>query len=94
MSGFVCPKCGAKTNIFKSGGGQKISDELGVPLLGVIPIDPKVCEDSDEGVPFIIRHKNSPASKAFLEIVNKIEKFVKIHENRNQTNLSLKGGKN
>ncbi|MCW3993095.1 MAG: Mrp/NBP35 family ATP-binding protein, partial [Candidatus Bathyarchaeota archaeon] len=51
MSGFVCPECGAEIDIFMSGGGQKISEELSVPFLGSIPIDRKVCEDSDKGVP-------------------------------------------
>jgi len=77
MSGFVCPKCGAKINIFRSGGGQKTAEELGVPFLGSIPIDQKVCEDSDKGVPFIIEHSDSSASKAFMEIVQKIENFLK-----------------
>jgi len=76
MSGFVCPKCGAQIDIFKSGGGQKIAEELGVPFLGSIPIDQKVCEDSDKGVPFIIEHSDSPASKAFMEIVKKVEAFL------------------
>jgi ATP-binding protein involved in chromosome partitioning len=87
MSGFVCPECGAKSNIFRSGGGRKISDELSVPFLGSIPIDPKVCEDSDEGIPFIIKHKNSAASKAFLQIVKKIEEFIKTKED-------MDGGRN
>jgi ATP-binding protein involved in chromosome partitioning len=78
MSGFVCPECGAKIDIFKSGGGRKISDELGVPFLGSIPIDQKVCEDSDEGMPFIMKHENSDASKAFLQIVKRIEEFMKV----------------
>jgi ATP-binding protein involved in chromosome partitioning len=77
MSGFVCPKCGAKVDIFMSGGGQKISEELSVPFLGSIPIDQKVCEDSDKGRPFIIEHSDSPASKAFMEIVKRIEAFLK-----------------
>jgi ATP-binding protein involved in chromosome partitioning len=77
MSGFVCPKCGAKVDIFMSGGGQKISEELGVPFLGSIPIDQKVCEDSDKGRPFIMEHSDSPASKAFMEIVKRIEAFLK-----------------
>jgi len=81
MSGFVCPKCGAKVDIFMSGGGQKISEELGVPFLGSIPIDQKVCEDSDKGVPFIIEHADSPASKAFMEIVKRIEAFLKAEKN-------------
>jgi ATP-binding protein involved in chromosome partitioning len=77
MSGFVCPKCGAEIDILKSGGGEKIAKDLMTPFLGKIPIDPKICEDSDKGVPFIIEHKDSPASKAFMEIVKKIEDFLK-----------------
>ncbi len=77
MSGFVCPKCGAEVNIFKVGGGEKIAEDLKVPFLGRIPIDPTICEDSDKGVPFIVEHMNSPAAKAFMEIVKKIEDFLK-----------------
>lgn len=77
MSGFVCPECGAKIDIFRSGGGKKIAEELNVPFLGSIPIEQKVCEDSDKGVPFITEHPDSAASKAFMEIVKKIENFVK-----------------
>jgi ATP-binding protein involved in chromosome partitioning len=77
MSGFVCPKCGAEINIFKAGGGRKIAEDLTVPFLGTIPIDPEICEDSDKGVPFIVEHMNSPAAKSFMEIVKKIENFLK-----------------
>jgi len=77
MSGFVCPKCGAETDVFKVGGGQKISEELDVPFLGRIPLDPRICEDSDRGLPFILEHPDSPAAKAFMEIVKKIRGFIK-----------------
>ena len=77
MSGFVCPKCGAEINIFKVGGGKKIAEDLMIPFLGRIPIDPEICEDSDRGMPFIIEHMNSPATKAFMEIVKKVEGFLK-----------------
>ena len=77
MSGFICPNCGARVNIFRVGGGEKIAKELNVPFLGSIPIDPEICEDSDKGIPFITGHKDSPATKAFLEIVEKIEGFLK-----------------
>ena len=80
MSGFVCPKCGAEIDIFGSGGGQKIAEDLDIPFLGKIPIDPQVCEDSDRGVPFVLEHRNSPSTKAFMDIVERIEKFLK--ENR------------
>jgi ATP-binding protein involved in chromosome partitioning len=77
MSGFICPKCGEKIDIFKIGGGKKIAEDLSVPFLGAIPIDPEVCRDSDDGIPFIIKHKNSSATKEFMEIVTKIDSFLK-----------------
>ena len=80
MSGFVCPKCGAEVNIFKAGGGEKIAQDLMIPFLGRIPIDPTICEDSDKGIPFIVEHMNSPAAKAFMRIVRKIEDFLKNKE--------------
>jgi ATP-binding protein involved in chromosome partitioning len=80
MSGFVCPNCGEKVDIFKTGGGEKISKELEVPFLGRIPIDPSICDDSDRGSPFIVGHPDSPAAKAFTEIVKKIEAFLNDRE--------------
>ena len=76
MSGFICPNCGTKIDIFQSGGGRQIAEEMGIPFLGSIPIDQKICEDSDRGVPFIAEHKDSQASKVFMEIVQKIEQFL------------------
>jgi ATP-binding protein involved in chromosome partitioning len=76
MSGFICPNCGARIDIFQSGGGRRIAEEMGIPFLGSIPIDQKICEDSDKGVPFIAEHKDSQASKVFMEIVQKIEQFL------------------
>ena len=84
MSGFVCPQCGVQIDIFKTGGGEKISKDLDVPFLGKIPIDPRVCEDSDKGLPFVVEDVNSPATKAFMTIVEKIENHLK--EKANQTN--------
>jgi ATP-binding protein involved in chromosome partitioning len=77
MSGFICPHCGKKTEIFQSGGGKKMAQETGVPFLGSIPIDPTVGVDSDKGRPFVIAHADSSAAKAFKEIVEKVESYVK-----------------
>jgi ATP-binding protein involved in chromosome partitioning len=84
MSGFVCPKCGAEIEIFKVGGGKKIAEDLKVPFLGKVPIDPEICEDSDRGTPFITEHMDSPATKAFMEIVKKIEDFLKTEKTQPQ----------
>jgi ATP-binding protein involved in chromosome partitioning len=78
MSGFVCPECGAKLDIFKAGGGKKIAKDLSVPYLGKIPIDPTICIDSDSGTPFVAENKASPTVKAFAEIIMKIKQFLKV----------------
>ena len=78
MSGFVCPECGAQLDIFKTGGGKKIADELSVPYLGKIPIDPAICINSDSGTPFVAEKNASPTIKAFAEIIMEIKKFLKV----------------
>jgi len=80
MSGFVCPDCGKVTDIFKSGGGEKVAKEYSVPFLGKIPLDPRVCEASDLGHPFIMEYPDSPAAKAFMEIVEKIKMYIQNKE--------------
>jgi ATP-binding protein involved in chromosome partitioning len=81
MSGFVCPTCGAKIDIFQSGGGKKLAEETVVPFLGSIPIDPKVSMDSDKGSLFVIDDVDSPAAKAFIEIVKNVEAYLSEKEN-------------
>lgn len=77
MSGFVCPDCGAKINIFRTGGGKRIAEALSVPYLGSIPIDPKICRDADNGMPFVAESLDSLSAKSFGGIVKKIETFIK-----------------
>ena len=76
MSGMICPHCGGRIDVFSRGGGEKMAVEMGVPMLGSIPLDPKISEDSDAGAPFIVEHRDSEASKVFLAMVQNIEKFV------------------
>ncbi len=80
MSGFICPHCGEKTEIFQSGGGKKMAQETGVEFLGSIPIDPKVGALADKGSPFVIAYPESEASKEFNSIVAKIEDKLKKHD--------------
>ena len=77
MSGFICPHCKERIEIFRSGGGKKMAQEMGVTFLGSIPIDPEVGVDSDEGTPFVYSHKDSAAAKAFVEIVKNVESYLK-----------------
>jgi ATP-binding protein involved in chromosome partitioning len=72
MSGLICPHCGRRIDLFKTGGGERAAAELGVPFLGRIPIDPQIVVSGDEGKPFADVQKDSEASRAFREIVDKI----------------------
>ncbi len=91
MSGFVCPHCGKKTEIFQSGGGRRMAEEAGVAFLGSIPIDPKVGIDADKGKPFVISQPESAASKAFMEIVNQVEEYLKQKAQQKKPSLKTPG---
>jgi len=69
MSGLVCPTCKTIINVFKTGGGEKMADEMGVPFLGRIPIDPQIVEASDSGTPFTYHYSKTEAAKSFVEMV-------------------------
>jgi len=76
MSGLVCPNCGEEIDVFSKGGGRKIAEEMGVPFLGSIPLDPRVSEASDAGKPFIMENPETLAAKSFNSLVEKIEEFI------------------
>jgi len=84
MSGMVCPYCGKEIPIFKKGGGERAAREMGVPFLGSVPFDPRVVEDADAGVPFVLR-KESKVREAFERIVNKIRNFVEGNQEEQQS---------
>jgi Mrp family chromosome partitioning ATPase len=74
MSGFTCPHCGEKVDLFKKGGGEAAAGELGVPFLGRIPIDPDIVTGSDSGDPFAAAEGRSDLRSSFSRIVDKINK--------------------
>jgi predicted Fe-Mo cluster-binding NifX family protein len=69
MSGFTCPKCGEHLQIFGSDGGRDMAHEMGVPYLGVIPIETDVVTSGDAGRPIVQSHPHSETAKAFGRIV-------------------------
>ncbi|HUV24970.1 MAG TPA: Mrp/NBP35 family ATP-binding protein [Methanomassiliicoccales archaeon] len=80
MSGMVCPHCGEHIDLFKIGGGKKSAEELGVPFLGGVPIDPKVVHSGDDGIPIVLYDSGSQAAIAFMEIVDKINEKLNKEE--------------
>jgi ATP-binding protein involved in chromosome partitioning len=65
MSGFICPVCKSKTEIFKSKGGQQIAEHLNIPFLGKIPIDGSVVSACDSGKPIVQFDKQSHIAESF-----------------------------
>ncbi len=74
MSGFICPDCGAKHDIFHKGGGEQMAKEMKVPFLGAVPIDPKIVDASDEGKPYMEFFAQSAAAMEFVKIVEQLKR--------------------
>lgn len=72
MSGFICPHCHERTDIFLTGGGQRLADETGVPLLVQVPLQPGMAEHADKGLPVVLAEPESPAAMAFKELAEMI----------------------
>lgn len=69
MSGFACPRCGEVVRIFGAGGGRTMAEEMRVPYLGAIPIEPEVVLSGDAGTPIVQAKPHSETAKAFGRIV-------------------------
>jgi len=69
MSGFACPRCGEITPIFRAGGGRQIAEDMDVPFLGSIPIDPVIAEACDAGRAFIRHYAASPTAAVMQGII-------------------------
>jgi len=61
MSGFVCPDCGGEHDIFGSGGGEAFAEDVDMPFLGTLPLDPAVREGGDAGRPIVLEEENDTA---------------------------------
>ena len=68
MRTFTCPHCGESTDIFRHGGGERMSLELGVPFLGALPLDADVVTCGDEGRPIVADQPTSVSAKVYATI--------------------------
>jgi len=70
MSGFVCPKCKTETQIFAptTGGARAMCQQMNVPFLGSIPLDPLLAKSCDQGKDFSVQAPQSIAAISFQSI--------------------------
>ncbi len=77
MSWFECPHCGKPSPIFGSGGGERLAKELELPLLGQVPLVPRVMEGGDQGMPIVVSDPDSSAARALVGIATKITEWAR-----------------
>src|SRR5215471_10521131 len=76
MAGFACPHCGEITDVFGSGGGQAVADALTrvtgatVPVLGEVPIDPRLRQGGDQGIPLVLSDPDAAASRQLTAVAD------------------------
>ncbi len=78
MSYLPCPHCDERVDVFGTGGGQAVADTLTrltgapVPLLGEIPIDPRLREAGDSGLPLVLAHPDAPAAQQLRKVAESL----------------------
>jgi ATP-binding protein involved in chromosome partitioning len=72
MSWFENPETGKPIALFGSGGGQRLADETELPLLGQVPVDPRIQEGGDTGRPLVVAEPDAKASKAIRAIAEAV----------------------
>jgi len=72
MSVFACPECGHRTHVFSTGGGERTAEELNVPFLGALPLDPQIAIAGDAGTPYVVEHPDSEVASIFREVAQNV----------------------
>jgi len=91
---FVCGNCNEKHELFGSGGGQKIADFAGAPLLGQIPLFPEVRKWGDAGVPVVEAAPGSPPAEAFMQVARNLLESLNATAAASVLNIDRSGGQN
>lgn len=89
MSYFIAPDTGKKYDIFGSGGGERICKELNVEFLGGIPIDPRIREGGDNGVPMVYDQPDSEYARIMIDISRKLTEQVNIRNSNQNDKIEI-----
>jgi ATP-binding protein involved in chromosome partitioning len=76
MGPFTDPVSGARVAFFGEGGGQRLADEVGVPLLGSVPLQPGLASAADVGTPIVVADPASPAAASLLAIADRFHQLA------------------
>lgn len=76
MSTFYCPHCQQTTDIFGREGVARKCEEMGIRLLGDIPLHASICSDADRGKPTVVAEPGSARAKAFEGIADAVKGLI------------------
>jgi len=72
MATFECPHCAVLFDVFRSGGGMRVADEMGVNFLGRIPLDSRNSAAADQGEIYSIKYKDTLGGKEYMRMAKDI----------------------
>ncbi len=84
MSYFICDQCNKPHYIFRQGGGAKIAEKWGVPLIAKVPLEPAVADCGDSGTPAVLSNPNSESAKAFMQAADAMVRTVSIFDHEDE----------
>jgi len=90
MSYYLCPHCGKRENLFGSGGAKKAAERLALPFLGEVPLAIEVRLTSDDGKPIVVSNPQSPLSKTFIQVAEKLAAQVSIQNMKGELQQDIK----
>ncbi len=78
MSGFICPSCSTESKIFADGSAAALKNNFGIEPLGGIPLDPQICQASEDGKPIVLAHPDCVPARALREAARKVAAAVSV----------------
>ncbi len=88
MSYYCCPECGARDDIFAHGGADLAAANLGLPVLGRIPLNSSLRKAGDAGCPVVLHEPDSPPAKALFELARRIAETVSLQARQSELELA------
>ncbi len=87
MATHICSNCGHEEHIFGAGGGQRMADQYGVPLLGSLPLDIRIREQADGGKPTVVAMPDSEITQRYREIARNTAAHLSLLGERDMTGV-------
>ena len=76
MSVFVCDECGEKAHVFGDSGAEMLAEEMGVPVLGKVPVEPGITASADQGHPFVLFQPESASARVLGAVIDRLLQTV------------------